>query len=602
MFKVTWFAEMDYLMAQGVFVYADGSSAGVSGYTATRDMLMNNWEAEIQAYGDSIEYHHHFMIHNSTWQRYDQGPDDGYPGYQMDALDHMIIDRNYYPSTFRSGWLIMPTALSNWLEEWMPFDYTPDSGIWYPTHPVSNMSRWQTRCSGAAYQSVDEAYQRAREYGSAIYSFCMHDRDDMANVVDTVQRYLERADADEASYPNVSFKYVSAREAMQRALGFSDFSPPTFTLTAGDGQYTIASDEFLWKNHPYVALKYANGTYMHVMAIPAGTNTWTVSLPSLPERIGVAASDLYGNPGVSTVELTNPTALLSPSTGPTGTAVSVTGSGWSTADVSVSFADAGLFDGTKTCAVSGGNIVSGCGFTVKPDALGGTYYLTFTGTEGDSAQAQFVVTSVMSFAGYPYMFIVGGAATGTVAVGASDTHPPCGMAHTIDVVGTNLIVMGLGHYADTGGLGSMLDYQAAHWTGSGIVLDVAGNIITAGGPGVNYVWTYYNDLETLPAYFASGAVYVPSTVHSYSMINDYFQGEPVTDYAIVELYADGGRNVLLVAGISGFATYYASDWLQQKTVDGTIQQYDAQAIILKLYDADGDPISTPPTVTVMEQV
>ena len=101
--KLSWFAEMDYLVAQSNFVWADGSSAGVSGYTAIRDLLVNNWGTQIQTYGDSIEYHHHFMIYDGTWQNYDNGPDAGYPEYQMYALDHMIIDDNFYPSTWRSG-------------------------------------------------------------------------------------------------------------------------------------------------------------------------------------------------------------------------------------------------------------------------------------------------------------------------------------------------------------------------------------------------------------------------------------------------------------------------------------------------------------------
>jgi hypothetical protein len=210
--------------------------------------------------------------------------------------------------------------------------------------------------------------------------------------------------------------------------------------------------------------------------------------------------------------------------------------------------------------------------------------------------------AVVTFATYPDIFLSSGIVTGTIAIGASNNHLPCGAAHTIDVAGTNLILGSLGHYASTGGLDSMMDVQAAHAVGSSIVLDVAGNIISTGGPGVNYVWRYYNDKGTLPAYFdASGTIYVSSTGHRYSMTNMYGGGQPVTDYAIIELYNDGGRNVLLVAGISGYATYYASKWLAAATVDGTIQQYNAQAIILKLYDPDGgDPLVTPPTITVQE--
>jgi hypothetical protein len=303
-FKITWFAEMDYLMAQGNFVWRDGSPAGVSGYTAIRDILVNNWGKEIQKYSDSIEYHHHFMTYNGTWKRYDNGPDAGYPGYQMYALDHMIIDDNFYPSSFRSGWLIMPPALSNWLEQWMPFDYTPLNGIWCPWHPFG-MARWQTQSHWSLSQSdVNAAFERARDYGCAIYSFYCHDRDSMAKYIDLLQTYLARADNDKTAYPNVSFQYCTAREAMQLALGFTGFAPPTLMVTPTGGNYTIKSNEPLWKNHPYVALKYKNGTYMHMEATPAGTNTWTVTTAPLSqlEKIGVAASDLYGNTGVNVTE------------------------------------------------------------------------------------------------------------------------------------------------------------------------------------------------------------------------------------------------------------------------------------------------------------
>ena len=102
------------------------------------------------------------------------------------------------------------------------------------------------------------------------------------------------------SYPGVTFKYVTAREAMQLALGFTDFTSPTFTVTPSGSSYTIVSSEPLWANHPYVALKYWNGTYAHVPTVAAGTNTWTFTLSNSAGLInmGIAANDLYGNSGV----------------------------------------------------------------------------------------------------------------------------------------------------------------------------------------------------------------------------------------------------------------------------------------------------------------
>jgi hypothetical protein len=299
-FKVTWFAEMDYLMSQSVFVYADGSSAGVSGYTAIYDILKANWGLQIVAYGDSLEYHHHFMTYDGTWKRHDSGPDAGYGDYQNYALDHMIIDRNFYPSCFDAGWAIMPDALSNWLDNYLPFDYTylGSTGIWYPVHP-SGHTRWATQTDNFASQSgVNAAFATAESRGSALYSFTMHDREDMYGNITATHNWLVAA---QSAYPDVLFEYVTARQAMQLALGWSDFASPTFTVSYNTAlkTYYVCSNEPLWANHPYVALKYTDGTYTHMQATQTGTNTWSITpTGGTLQSIGFAASDLSGNPGV----------------------------------------------------------------------------------------------------------------------------------------------------------------------------------------------------------------------------------------------------------------------------------------------------------------
>jgi len=93
---------------------------------------------------------------------------------------------------------------------------------------------------------------------------------------------------------------------------------------------------------------------------------------------------------------------LSPSQGPTGTTVTVTGSGWHALDNQVSYsvtAGGTLWDGspTRTCTIAGGKIGTGCTFKVKSNALGGTYTLTFTASPGgDSATATFGVEATFA--------------------------------------------------------------------------------------------------------------------------------------------------------------------------------------------------------------
>ena len=154
-FKITWFPEMDYLTSQSTFTVS-GNPAGVSGYTAILYLLQQNWGTQIQSYGDEIEYHHHFEIYqNGAWVDWNSGPtaypETDYGGFQNTALDHMIIDNNFYPTAFRAGWNIMTTPMSNWLEQYIPFDFSPTSGGYVPTHFYSpGLNHWQTKANDYA--------------------------------------------------------------------------------------------------------------------------------------------------------------------------------------------------------------------------------------------------------------------------------------------------------------------------------------------------------------------------------------------------------------------------------------------------------------------
>jgi hypothetical protein len=97
----------------------------------------------------------------------------------------------------------------------------------------------------------------------------------------------------------------------------------------------------------------------------------------------------------------SPTIVLSPNVGSgfQATKVAVTGSGWSGQDVSVTLqVTSSPSDGepwntpaTFTCGISNRTIMTGCSFTVKPDASGGFYIVKATGARGDWSVAVFMV-------------------------------------------------------------------------------------------------------------------------------------------------------------------------------------------------------------------
>jgi hypothetical protein len=321
-FKMTWMAQMDYLMAQSGLFFTNGT-AGVLGYTAMYDLMNKYWGTQIQNFGDQLGYYHLFEVFNGNWTSYnsgantlDNGPDAGYPNYQNIALSHMIIDDNFYPTVFWTHFYrnVVPLAESNWVEQYIPFEYTPTFGSTSPYHLYPGMNHLQIQTL-QYYDSNNllEAFNNAVTFGSSVYSIYLLPYSDMVGNITAIQNDCVTMSNNHISYPGVTYKYVTAAQAMQLTQGYTDTTPPTFTITRNASTYVISSTETLWNNAPYVALQYADGTYTNMAATTVGTNIWTVTVPNSGSlvKVGVAASDLYGNPGLLTFSpLTPPTSSI----------------------------------------------------------------------------------------------------------------------------------------------------------------------------------------------------------------------------------------------------------------------------------------------------
>jgi len=187
----------------------------------------------------------------------------------------------------------------------------------------------------------------------------------------------------------------------------------------------------------------------------------------------------------------------------------------------------------------------------------------------------------------------------TCIVASSDGHGPCGGAHTMDVSGAILVAQKISLSAEGGVPDSTMDDYAASYdfeSCSLTFLDTTHNLITVGGPGVNMVTKYYNDLKdgagdhVLPVYFGKNStgsdyIHVDSTGNTYYVEYDA-QGRKRADYAVIELYYDSdyGRWVLIIAGLGGEGTWAAAKVLS------TYEDWDltGTAAIVKYYDSNGD--------------
>ncbi|MEM2668194.1 MAG: S8 family peptidase, partial [Candidatus Methanomethylicaceae archaeon] len=209
----------------------------------------------------------------------------------------------------------------------------------------------------------------------------------------------------------------------------------------------------------------------------------------------------------------------------------------------------------------------------------------------------FYVGEMITLADFPVPFILPDGALNTMmVVGASDPRGPCDPAHTISVEGGMYIAFALGTKARGDVPEIWLDWQITNYNSTHVIrIFRGGNIITLGGPTVNLISWYYHSLtyrgiQRLAAYMASDAqgmfIYSPTTGNVYRMVNDYGQGLPVTDYAMIVLHYDhiDDRYLLLIAGLSGYSSSEAAKWLSSfPTMSG-------KAIILRMIDNEGDGI------------
>jgi hypothetical protein len=235
--------------------------------------------------------------------------------------------------------------------------------------------------------------------------------------------------------------------------------------------------------------------------------------------------------------------------------------------------------------------------------VGGVEVITYSG-------------SLYTLADYPAPFISTDGTTPTtyIILPSSSPHGPCGSAHTMDTMGSVSIAYRLGvERAARGGLGTLetaLDcYSSVSTYDSGTakatMTDTVDHLICIGGPGINQITYYYNEMKddggapVLPVTCRKDAsgdyLHVQSSGNRYRLKTDS-QGRVTTDYSVIQLYRDGSRHVLLIYGLGGEGTRAAAELL----ADFSSWHLTGVAAIVKYQDSNGDGYLD--TTTVQEEV
>lgn len=300
--KLTWYMNCGSIYSGGI----------TTGSIFPYELMMDYHGAEIARWGDEMAYHYHtWFWDGAAWtQTAEFTP--CLPDFER-TVAHFVLDRDFYPASFRSGWNWMSNIWECYLDDWFPyrFEGSNPSGDWIPYHPSATDWRaagdlwgWESLHSytpGQTTSSIEAAFTAAYYGKTQVMTLWSHLKEtDFATKIDEAHAYFVAA---HAKYPTVEFEYLTGRECMLAWRGGTDTIPPTITVSTSDSNGVrtaiISTDEDIYQQQPFVALRKTDATYSRVDATPAGTNRWSVSYDLADTwKISAAVSDWFGNAAI----------------------------------------------------------------------------------------------------------------------------------------------------------------------------------------------------------------------------------------------------------------------------------------------------------------
>ena len=214
----------------------------------------------------------------------------------IQILCRRVIEYNWYPSVYRPGFHAERSDLNLFLEQWIPFDYGNQAyeeknkhfdlangrfGNWSKApmswrgyHPSikdyqeeGNLERTIFRCLNMGTRHrllteshVKQAFQEARENGSAILSFTDHDFRDIAPDIQSLQDMLKR---EKKSFPDIKIMYCGAEEAAQRLLGKFGYNIELDSKIIDRKLIVSLKKGEIFGPQPFLSIRNNSGQYFH---------------------------------------------------------------------------------------------------------------------------------------------------------------------------------------------------------------------------------------------------------------------------------------------------------------------------------------------------
>ena len=418
--KLTWYMNCGSIYSGGI------DTSPILPY----ELMMDYHGNEIARWGDEMAFHYHtWAWDGSAWtQTAEFTP--CLPDFEQ-TLAHLVIDRGFYPASFRSGWNWMSNIWENYLDDWIVYRFECGSA-WEPYHPsvtdykaVGNMRGWESRYDytpSVTQSMVEPAFTAALAGTDQVVTLFSHLKEDtFASGIDAATNVFA---AMHQKYPTIDYEYLTGRECMLKWRGGSDITPPVISVSISDSDGTraaiISTNEDIYQKQPFVALLRSDGTYSRVDCVPVGTNRWAVSY-DLADTCGISAAvtDWFGNATVKALPV--PLRLYDVESSATSESITVR---WKTTAPADSQVDWKQVSAGVTGSVRDTSLVTAHSVTVPNLDSGQVHRIDIASMAGDE-RVEFKGICLLTFSAEPVVVdnsdpgfsTVGTWSTGTTAAG-----------------------------------------------------------------------------------------------------------------------------------------------------------------------------------------
>jgi hypothetical protein len=278
---------------------------------AVYDTLMK-FREDMQSFADEIAWHYHHADWTdfdgdgrSAWNQlttFDRTPyfDGTDKEIAESQLNDLLLRRNFFPTSFRAGWVWENNDFSRWLEGIIPFDYSaypPNKNQAANHEPLRNIYDWsRAPRTYSGYHPYDRDYQKTgrmhrwifrslapnnrKEWEKILLAavagpdqiFCYtgHSYDNLRKDIDNFLPELLRL----GDSLQVKLVFATATEAGAAIAGHPTKSPLQLDIEVVHDTLLIRADQPLFQQTPYCVLVDASGLGTRVYPRPDGDQLW----------------------------------------------------------------------------------------------------------------------------------------------------------------------------------------------------------------------------------------------------------------------------------------------------------------------------------------